>query len=72
MKQDALAGISALAYHCYRPSRMWLKEDSRDVLCVTGTGRLASDNCCFWSVVDAFTAAQQQNFKDNGSDQLKL
>jgi MFS superfamily sulfate permease-like transporter len=36
-----------------------IKENIRDLLRAAGAGELASDDHCFWSVADAFTAAQQ-------------
>jgi MFS superfamily sulfate permease-like transporter len=35
-----------------------VKEDIRDLLRAAGADRLASDDCCFWSVADAFAAAR--------------
>ena len=35
-----------------------IKEDVRDLLRSAGADRLASDDCCFWSVADAFTVAR--------------
>ena len=37
-----------------------VKEDLRDLLRVAGSEWLASDDCCFWSVSDAFKAAQKR------------
>jgi anti-anti-sigma factor len=37
-----------------------VKEDLRDLLRMAGGEWLAGDNCCFWSVSDAFKAAQKR------------
>jgi len=48
-----------------------VKEDVRDLLGAAGAGHLASDACCFWSVADAFAAAQRETSADRESDQHK-
>ncbi len=37
-----------------------VKDDLRDLLRVAGSDWLAGDDCCFWSVADAFNAAQKR------------
>ena len=45
-----------------------VKEDVRDLLRAAGAVQLANDKCCFWSVADAFAAAQQGKIPDQESD----
>jgi MFS superfamily sulfate permease-like transporter len=45
-----------------------VKEDVRDLLRAAGAVQLANDSCCFWSVADAFAAAQQGKIPDQESD----
>jgi MFS superfamily sulfate permease-like transporter len=45
-----------------------VKEDVRDLLRAAGAVQLANDSCCFWSVADAFAAAQQRKIPDQESD----
>lgn len=44
-----------------------VKEDVRDLLRAAGAVQLANDSCCFWSVADAFAAAQQGKIPDQES-----
>lgn len=37
-----------------------IKENIRDLLRIAGAAELASDDCCFWSVADAFAAAKKK------------
>jgi len=43
-----------------------VKEDIRDVLRIAGATHLASASCCFWSVADAYAAAQSETAKNSG------
>jgi anti-anti-sigma factor len=49
-----------------------VKEDIRDLLRTAGASRLASDDHCFWSVADAFTAAQKETFSGHENNQRKI
>jgi MFS superfamily sulfate permease-like transporter len=40
-----------------------VKEEIRDLLRTAGADQLASDDCCFWSVADAFEAAKKVKTK---------
>lgn len=44
-----------------------VKEDILDLLRAAGADRLANDDRCFWSVADAFAAAQLQKSNDQGN-----